>query len=86
MALYYVVGMMKVTAFLILWIISGASNHTSREQILKDYNIVILSSLNIVERTYFIKLYEDFEAKSLDMSIYNTQRKLNLRVEHCNRV
>jgi hypothetical protein len=39
----------------VLQIISGVSNRTSCRQIFKDYNILILSSLYVLEVIYFIK-------------------------------
>jgi hypothetical protein len=34
----------------------------------------------------FIKKYKDFMAKNVDIHNYNTWRKLNLHVKHCNTV
>jgi hypothetical protein len=52
-------------------------------QIFKDYNILTLCSLYIVAVTCFIKNYKDLMAKNFDIHNHNTQRKLNLHVQHC---
>jgi hypothetical protein len=57
----------------VLRIISGVSNHTSCRQIFKDYNILTLSSLYILEVICFIEKYKDFMAKNLD--IHNHKAK-----------
>jgi hypothetical protein len=64
----------------VLQIISGVSKRTSCRQIFKDYNILTLSSLYILEVICFIKKYKDFMAKNLDIHNHNTGRKLNLYV------
>jgi hypothetical protein len=67
-------------------VIYGVSSRTSCRQIFKDYNILTLPSLYILEVTCFIKKYNDGTAKNLDSHNYNTQRKLDFHVQHCNTV
>jgi hypothetical protein len=51
--------------------ISGVSNHTSCRQIFKDYNILTLFSLYILELVCFIKRYKDVMAVSPNMDFWS---------------
>jgi hypothetical protein len=68
----------------VLRLISGVSNCMSCRGIFKDYNIVILSSLYILEVICFIRKYKDFMRKNFYVYNHNMLRKLNLHVQHCN--
>ena len=68
----------------VLRVISGTSSRTSCRQIFKDYNVLTLPSLYILEVTCFIKKYKAFMAINSDIHNYNTRRKLNFHVQHCN--
>jgi hypothetical protein len=70
----------------VLRVISGVSSRTSCTQIFKDYNVLTLPSLYIMEVICFIKKYKVFIAKNMDIHDYNTRRKLNLHTQHCNTV
>jgi hypothetical protein len=70
----------------VLRVICSVSSRTSCRQIFKDYNILTLPSLYILEVTCFIKKYNDGMAKNLDIHNYNTWRKLDFHVQHCNTV
>jgi hypothetical protein len=70
----------------VLRINSGVSNCTSCRQLFKDYNILTLSSLYILDVICFIKKYKDFMAKNLGIHNHNTWRKQNLHIQHCNTV
>jgi hypothetical protein len=67
-----------------LQIISGVSNRTSCRQIFKEYNILTLPSLYILEVICFIKKYKDSMVTNKDIHDHNTRGKLNLHVKHCN--
>jgi hypothetical protein len=67
-------------------VISGVSSRTSHRQIFKDYNVLTLPSLYIMELISFIKKYKVFIAKNMDIHNHNARRKLNLHTQHCNTV
>ncbi|PNF36177.1 hypothetical protein B7P43_G10683 [Cryptotermes secundus] len=56
----------------VLRVISGISSRTSCRQIFKDYNVLTLPSLYILEVTRFIKKYKPFMAINSDIHKYNT--------------
>jgi hypothetical protein len=65
---------------------NSAIHSMSCRQIFKDYNILTVAALYIFEVICFIKKYKDFMAKNVNIHNYNTRRKLNLHVNHCNTV
>jgi hypothetical protein len=68
MALYYGEEIMKVKQFLnCKRIISGVSNRTSCRQIFKEYNILTLPSLYMLEVICFIKKYKDSMVTNKDI-------------------
>jgi hypothetical protein len=81
MVLYYGVGIIKVKK-----IISGVSIRTSCIQIFKDYSVLTLPSLYILEVVCFIVKHKYVMSKNLDIHNYNTRRKLNLHVQYFNTV
>jgi hypothetical protein len=71
----------------VLRVIHGVSSRMSScRQIFKDYNALTLPSLYILEVACFIRKYNDGTAKNLDIHNYNTRRKLDFHVHHCNTV
>jgi hypothetical protein len=67
-------------------VISGVSSNKSGREIFKDYNLLTLPSLYILEVICFIKKYKVFMAKNLDIHSYNMRGKFDLHVQHCNTV
>jgi hypothetical protein len=55
-----------------LRIISGVNYHMSCRQIFKDYNILTLSSLYILEVISLIKKYKNSIVKNMDIHNHNT--------------
>jgi hypothetical protein len=68
----------------VLRVIYGVSSRTSCRQIFKDYNVLTLPSLYILEETCFIEKRKMFMVKNSDIHNHNTRRKLNFHVQHCN--
>jgi hypothetical protein len=68
----------------VIRIISGASTNSSCRQIFKDYNILTVASLYILEVICFIKKYKESFEHNIRVHTHNTQRKLDLRVQYCN--
>jgi hypothetical protein len=62
----------------VLRVIYGVSSLTSCRQIFKDYNVLTLPSLYILEVICFIKKQKVFMVKNSDIHNYNTRRKLNM--------
>jgi hypothetical protein len=54
--------------------------------IFKDYNILTVSSLYVLEVICFIKKYKESLEQNIHIHIHNTQRKLDLHVQYCNTV
>jgi hypothetical protein len=84
-------GDKKIKIFLnlqkrVLHIISGVRNRTSCRHIFKDYDVLTLPSLYILQVVCFIKKHKYVMVKSSDIHNYKTQRKLNLHVQYCNTV
>jgi hypothetical protein len=67
-----------------LQVICGVSSHMSCRQIFKDYNVLTLSLLYILDVICFIKNFNVFIAKNVDIHNYDTRRMLNFHVQHCN--
>jgi hypothetical protein len=64
-------------------IISGVNKHTFCRQVFKDYNILIVVSLHILDVICYIKKYKDSLEQNVHIHNYNTQRKLDLQVQFC---
>jgi hypothetical protein len=69
---HYGVGIVKVIKVFKLQIISGVSCHTSCKQIFKDYSILTLSSLYILEVICVIKKYKNSMVRNMDIHDHNT--------------
>jgi hypothetical protein len=67
----------------VIRIISGFSKHTSCRQIFKDYNILTVACLYILETVCYIKKYKD-SLENVQFHNYNMQRKMDLHVQFCN--
>jgi hypothetical protein len=65
----------------VILIISGVSKHTSCRQIFKDYNILTVTCLYILEIVCNTKKYKDSLEQNVQFRNYNTQRKLDLHVQ-----
>jgi hypothetical protein len=65
----------------VIQIISDVSNHTSCRQIFKDYNILTVTCLYILEIACHIKKYKDSLEQNVQFHNYNMRRKLDLRVQ-----
>jgi hypothetical protein len=70
----------------VIRIISGASTNSSCRQIFKDYNILTVASLYILEVICFIKKYKEPLEDNIRVHTHNTRRKLDLHVQYCNTV
>jgi hypothetical protein len=70
----------------VLRVIHGVGSRTSCRQIFKNYNVFTLPSLYTLEVTCFIRKYNDGKTKNVDIHNYNTRRKLDFHVHHCNTV
>jgi hypothetical protein len=65
----------------VIRIISGVSKHTSCRQIFKDYNILRVTCLYILEIVRNTKEYKDSLEQNVQFRNYNTQIKLDLHVQ-----
>jgi hypothetical protein len=70
----------------VIRIISGASKYASCRQIFKDYNILTVSPLYMLELIYFIKKYKESMEQNIYIHTLNTRIKLDLHVQYCNTV
>ena len=52
----------------------------------KDYKILIVVSLHILDAICYIKKYKDSLEQNVHIHNYNTQRKLDLQVQFCSKV
>jgi hypothetical protein len=68
----------------VIWIISGVSKDVSCRQIFKDYNILMVACLYILEIVCYIKKYKDSLDQNVQFHNYNMPRKLDLHVQFCN--
>jgi hypothetical protein len=66
--------------------ISGVNKHTSCRQVFKDYNILIVVSLHVLDAICYIKKYKDSLEQNVHIHNYNMQRKLDLQVQFCSKV
>ena len=65
---------------------SGANNCRSCRQIFKDYRILTVTSLYILEVLYYKKRYKGSLKQNVSIQGHNTRSKLNFHVEFCNTV
>jgi hypothetical protein len=68
----------------ILRIMSGVSKHTSCRDIFKDYSILTVACLYILDIVYYIKKHKQSLEQYAQIHKYDTQRKLDLHVHFCN--
>ena len=66
--------------------ITGASKCKSCRQIFKDYRILTVTSLYILEVLRYIKRYKGSLKHDVSIQSHNTQSKLTFHVELCNTV
>jgi hypothetical protein len=68
----------------VIRVISGASSNSSCRQIVKDYSILTVASLYILEVICFIKKCKESLEHNIHVHTHNTRRKLDLHVQYCN--
>lgn len=61
-------------------IISGVCKHMSCRQLFKDYNILMVTSLYILEVVCLIKKYEDSLEHTIQLHNYNMTKKMELHI------
>jgi hypothetical protein len=66
-------------------IISGTSRQTSCRQIFKDYNMLTVTCLYILEIVCFIKKYKGSLEQNVTFHNYNTRKKMDLHVQYCSK-
>jgi hypothetical protein len=74
------------TQKMVIRIISGINKHESCRQIVKDYRILTVTSLYILEVLCYIKKYKGDLKQNLVIHGHNTKRKLDLHTYFCNTV
>ena len=70
----------------VIHIISGANKCKSCTQIFKDYRILTVTSLYILEVLYYRKRYKGSLKQNVSIQGHNTWSKLNFHSEFCNTV
>jgi hypothetical protein len=63
---------------------SGISKYTSCRQIFKDYSILTVACLHILDTVYYIRKHKQFLEQNAQIHKYDTRRKLDLHVHFCN--
>jgi hypothetical protein len=67
----------------VLRIISGLGKQESCRQVFKDYRILSVTSLYILEVLCYIKKYKADLTQNIDIHSYNTRRNLDFHVQFC---
>ena len=65
-------------------IISGVSKYMSCRQIFKDYSILTVACLHILDIVYYIRKHKQFLEQNAQVHKYDTRRQLDLHVQFCN--
>jgi hypothetical protein len=68
----------------ILQLMSSVNNHTSCTEIFKDYRILTVACLYILEIICYIKKHKQFLEQNAQVHKYDTRRQLDLHVQFCN--
>ena len=82
-------GNNKITTYLncktrVIQMISGVSRHTTCTHIFKDYNILTVASLYMLEVGCYIKKYKNWLEQNVHIHNYKTWKTMDLHIQFCN--